>query len=66
MFHVADLRSEDGERFTAGELLYQFYRAAAEDLRDSQHCHLEGLQFRGVASNAEGGPVPVYQVNMGS
>jgi hypothetical protein len=64
-FYVADLRSEDGEKFTAGEFLYQFYRAAAGDLRDSYHCHFEGLQFRGVASTPEG-HVPIYQVSMGS
>jgi hypothetical protein len=62
---VADLRSEDGEKFTAGEFLYQFYSAAAGYLRDSNHCHFEGLQFRGVASTPEG-HVPIYQVSMGS
>jgi hypothetical protein len=65
LFRVADLRSEDGERFTAGELLCKFYRAAAADLRGSCHRHFEGLQFRGVVSTAEG-HVPIYQVTMGS
>jgi hypothetical protein len=65
LFQVADLQSEDGERFTAGELLYAFYRAADSDLRDSCHCHFEGLQFLGVASSGEG-YVPIYQAMMGS
>ncbi len=65
LFQVADLHSEDGGPFTAGDLLYAFYQAAAADLRDSCHCHFEGLQFRGVASSSEG-YVPIYQAMMGS
>ena len=64
-FYVADLRSEGGEKFTAGEFLYKFYQAAARKLRDSCHCHLEGLQFCGIASTAEG-HVPISQLNLGS
>lgn len=56
---AADLRA-GGAEFTAGELMYQFYRAAAADLDGGDKQAFQGFEFVGFL-----GTVPVYRAFLG-
>jgi hypothetical protein len=56
---AADLRAKGGQ-FTAGELMYQFYRAAAADLDGGDKQAFQGFEFVGFL-----GTVPVYRAFLG-
>jgi hypothetical protein len=60
---VADLRA-DGEYFTAGELMYKFYRAAAADLAGGDRQGFQGFEFVAIVGGY-GGPLPLYQAWLG-
>lgn len=60
---MADLRSDDGSGFTAGELLLKLNNAVAGHLKGMDHCYFEGL-FLTDAPVEEG--VPVYEMMQGS
>jgi hypothetical protein len=58
-WQAADLRAQ-GEHFTAGELLYGFYRAAAADLDGGDKQAFQGFEFVGFI-----GSTPVYRAFLG-
>jgi hypothetical protein len=60
---VADLQSEDGARFTAGELLLKLNNAVAPHMEEADHCYFEGLVLSDTPP-ADG--VPVYEMRQGS
>ena len=60
-FFLLDLRSDNGESFTAGELFYKLYRAAAAEVRSAYHCWFEGLELVTTMTTQEGS-VPLYRV----
>jgi hypothetical protein len=59
----AHLRSDDGARFTAGELLLKLNNAVAPHLEGVDHCYFEGLFL--TDEPAEEG-MPVYEMMQGS
>jgi hypothetical protein len=68
-FGMADIRSADGRQFTAGELLWEVYRATAKDVLDGAHLEFEGLKLvsaLGTVSRGLPAWVPVYQMYLGS
>lgn len=68
-FGMADLRSADGRRFTAGELLWELYRATGADVRAGAHEEFEGLKLVSAFGTVSGDLpmwVPVYRMNLGS
>lgn len=60
---VVTLGAENGESFTAGELLFELHNAAVEQLWEIDHHFFEGLSLKGWI---EDGKVPVYQLRQGS
>ncbi len=60
---VADLVSDNGRDFTAGELLYKLHNAAVRHLDSVDHCYMEGLRLKGEDPSSD---VPVYQMIQGS
>jgi hypothetical protein len=58
----AELRSDDGASFTAGELFYKLHNAFIENVRDNSHRYFEGLEFVEIVA----GNVPVYRMVPGS
>jgi hypothetical protein len=68
-FGMADLRSADGRQFTAGELLWELYRATAVDVLAGPHQVFEGLELVSAFGTASGSLpvwVPVYRMHLGS
>jgi hypothetical protein len=57
-----ELLSDDGQAFTASELLYKLHNRAIGRLRDNHHRWFEGLEL--CAITEEG--VPVYTLRLGS
>jgi hypothetical protein len=60
---VAELASDDGLQFTAGELLRKLNNAVAPHLKGADHCYFEGL-FLTEEVGDDG--VPVYEMLQGS
>lgn len=60
--HEAEFVSNNGESFTAGELLYKLHNAAVEQLRDSGHRWFEGFELDSIGEQG----VPVYRLRLGS
>lgn len=48
MGRLVELSCDNGEVFTAGELLFKVHNAVVEDLRDGGHHFFEGLEFSGL------------------
>jgi hypothetical protein len=59
---VAEFAADDGQAFTAGELLFKVHNAFVADLREMDHKHFEGLALVGQ----EVGSPPIYEVIVGS
>ena len=57
------LRSDDGARFTVGELLLKLNNAVAPHLKSVDHCYYEGLYL--TDAPVEDG-VPLYEMMQGS
>lgn len=60
---VAELDSDNGEHFTARELLLKLNNLVAPHLKDTDHCHFEGL-FLTEQVGEDG--VPLYEMMQGS
>jgi hypothetical protein len=60
---VIELASENGESFTAGDLLFQLHNAVVEHLREIDHHFLEGLVLH---SRQVDGKPPLYVLRQGS
>ena len=60
---VAELASDNGTHFTAGELLLKLNNAVAPHLEGVDHCYFEGLFFNDEVGD-DG--VPVYDMMQGS
>jgi hypothetical protein len=68
-FGMADLRSPDGHRFSAGELLWALYQATAADVLAGPHGVFEGLELVtafGTGRDTLPVWVPVYRMHLGS
>jgi hypothetical protein len=61
---AADLRSDGGGHFTAGELMYKFYRAAAADLAGGDHQAFQGFEFVAILGGSLE-RLPVYRAFLG-
>ena len=64
-FFLADLSSDNGKSFTAGELYYKLYREVADKVRTSYHHWFEGLELV-ITWTTDAGPVPVYRMWLGN
>jgi hypothetical protein len=60
---VADIESDNGVGFTAGELMLKINNVVAPRLMDADHCYFEGL-FLTEEVGDDG--VPVYEMMQGS
>lgn len=60
---VADIESDNGVSFTAGELMLKINNVVAPRLKDADHCYFEGL-FLTEEVGDDG--VPVYEMMQGS
>jgi hypothetical protein len=60
---VVEVRADDGEAFTAGELLFKAHNAFVALLRDGDHVFFEGFT---LDSNQQKGKPPLYNVDLGS
>jgi hypothetical protein len=60
---VVELASDDGESFTAGELLFKLHNAVVGQLREINHHFLEGLELH---SNQAADKPPLYVLHQGS
>lgn len=60
---VADLASDGGTHFTAGDLLLKLNNAVAPRLEGVDHCYFEGLF---LTDQVEEDGVPVYEMMQGS
>ncbi len=60
---VLELVSDNGESFTAGELLFKLHNAVVEQLRQIDHHFFEGL---GLHSRQVAGTPPLYILRQGS
>jgi hypothetical protein len=57
-----ELVSDNGEAFTAGELLHKLHNAAVGRLRENHHRWFEGLELSAITTEG----VPVYTLRLGS
>jgi uncharacterized protein (TIGR02996 family) len=62
---VLDLTSDNGEFFTAGELLFKIHNAVVEQLRQIDHHFFEGL-VREQGEGSRGEEPPLYRMRQGS
>lgn len=60
---TVELVADDGESFTAGELLFKVHNAFVAVLRQMDHKHFEGLTLSG---HQEPGEPPLYDLDLGS
>jgi hypothetical protein len=60
---VVQLTSDDGEAFSAGELLFKVHNAVVGPLEGDNHCFFEGLTLHSPPSR---GKPPVYVLMQGS
>jgi hypothetical protein len=60
---VADIESDNGVSFTAGELMLKINNVAAPRLKDADHCYFEGLF---LTEDVGDDGVPVYEMMQGS
>ena len=58
------LHADNGESFTAAEILYKINNAVVDQLRDHDHQFFEGLWFG--ETNQEPGQTPLYYMVLGS
>ncbi len=60
---VVEFASDNGDSFTAGELLYKLHNATVEQLREIDHHFFEGLDLH---SSQQTGQTPLYVLRQGS
>src|SRR5262245_34934581 len=60
---ILDFRADDGESFTAGELLFKLHHAIAGRFYLGDHVFFEGLHLQ---RSPEQGGTPVYDLYLGS
>jgi hypothetical protein len=59
----AEFAADDGDAFTAGELLFKVHNAFVEQIREADHVFFEGFYL--VRQRQDGGP-PLYEMYLGS